>query len=136
MKPRVLKWTCPVYKVNFAAFYTAERDAVAFIRRHSSKSIWQQCEGPVRGFIDSTVGFCTETLYDAAARLYPNTMYIWIQRGKRPAYIDLPELLAHEALHATHFTLGRCGLRLTDESQEAYTYYQGWIIRHLRQLCK
>ena len=37
------------------------------------------------------------------------------------------DTLAHEALHATIDILKFSGIRLTDSSEEAYTYLQGWI---------
>jgi hypothetical protein len=39
------------------------------------------------------------------------------------------EYLAHEALHCTSHALRMAGLAHTEETEEAYTYYQAWIIR-------
>jgi hypothetical protein len=46
---------------------------------------------------------------------------------------EVPELgtLAHEALHATCHILRLSGVPLTIESEEAYTYLQGYIIRKI-----
>lgn len=38
-------------------------------------------------------------------------------------------VLAHESFHAAEFVLRERGLRLTDESDEAYAYYIAWIFR-------
>lgn len=41
---------------------------------------------------------------------------------------ELPTL-AHEALHLTGHVLRMAGVAHTLETEEAYTYYQGWLIR-------
>jgi hypothetical protein len=40
-----------------------------------------------------------------------------------------PILLAHEAFHAAHCILQSKGLRLTDDSEEAYAYFIEFIMR-------
>ena len=42
--------------------------------------------------------------------------------------------LAHEALHAAIQILGRKGMKLTDESDEAYAYLTGSIVRRCLEL--
>ena len=40
-------------------------------------------------------------------------------------------LVSHEAFHATYFILTRAGLKLTDESEEAYSYYLEFLVREI-----
>lgn len=40
-------------------------------------------------------------------------------------------LIAHEAFHATHFILDRVGIRLSDDSDEAFAYLLGYIIENI-----
>lgn len=44
---------------------------------------------------------------------------------------DISSIIAHEALHVTSRVLRGKGLRLCDESEEAFTYYQSWILQSL-----
>lgn len=46
---------------------------------------------------------------------------------KRPSI----STLAHEALHLTHSVLQDSGLRLSNESEEAYAYFLGWLTSEL-----
>jgi len=43
-------------------------------------------------------------------------------------------VLAHEALHCASHALRMAGLPHTEETEEAYTYYQCWLIRQCLQL--
>ena len=36
--------------------------------------------------------------------------------------------VAHEAFHAVHYLLDTVGMKLTDESQEAYAYLLDWVV--------
>lgn len=38
-------------------------------------------------------------------------------------------VLAHETLHCASYTLRHAGIEHTQETEEAYTYYQGWLMR-------
>ena len=40
-------------------------------------------------------------------------------------------VLAHECFHAAEFVLRERGMKLTDESDEAYGYYIAWMFRHV-----
>lgn len=39
--------------------------------------------------------------------------------------------ITHELSHAVHSALGYRGFKLTDDSQEAYAYYQGWLMEEI-----
>lgn len=56
---------------------------------------------------------------------FKNVM-IWFKE-KYPS----PCLVAHECFHAAHYILGRTGLKLTDDSEEAYAYYLEYLIREI-----
>lgn len=40
-------------------------------------------------------------------------------------------IVAHEAMHATIWVLAQSGVSLTPESEEAYAYMVGWIVREI-----
>lgn len=42
-----------------------------------------------------------------------------------------PDTVAHEVLHGTHFVLCDRELKLTDETQEIYCYFQEFIMREI-----
>ena len=58
--------------------------------------------------------------------------YICVVKGGRRDY--RMAVLAHEALHLVVNALDIAGVRLTGESEEAYTYYQQWIVTQCARL--
>lgn len=40
-------------------------------------------------------------------------------------------IVAHECFHATSFILRESGLVLTNDSEEAFAYYLGWLVRQI-----
>jgi len=46
-------------------------------------------------------------------------------------WIDTVDSVVHECLHLTHYILRRAGLVLSKESEEAYTYLQGQMVRDI-----
>lgn len=44
--------------------------------------------------------------------------------------------LAHETFHAVHFLMNDVGITLSDESDEAYAYLTGYIIREVTERMK
>ena len=57
---------------------------------------------------------------------YDGTFFVWVESPQIP-------LLAHELLHLTFWVLGDRGLSVTDESDEAFTY---WFENMLEQVEK
>jgi hypothetical protein len=53
--------------------------------------------------------------------------YLCIVTSRSRDYVF--EVLAHEALHLVSHALRTAGIPLQDETDEAYTYYQQWVIR-------
>jgi len=49
---------------------------------------------------------------------------------------SLMDILTHEALHAVCYTLHDVGIELNKGSEEAYTYYMGYLINHYVKLMK
>ena len=72
----------------------------------------------------------TSNLYNVLGASYldedKNICVIWLNRLQN-GIIDM-EYLAHETLHATFDVLTLRGMKLSDESQEAFTYYQQYLI--------
>lgn len=56
-------------------------------------------------------------------------VYIGFQKDKLK-----PSLIAHECLHATCYILDYVGIKLTEESEEAYTYLVGYLIDEVYKL--
>lgn len=48
-----------------------------------------------------------------------------------PKRAPTPDIVAHECLHLTHWLLKEKGLRLTDDSEEAYTYLLQWFVKEI-----
>lgn len=46
-------------------------------------------------------------------------------------WIESVENVAHETMHLTHYVLRCAGLNLTKESEEAYTYLQGHVMKQI-----
>ena len=57
------------------------------------------------------------------------TIVIWLQA--MPASALHLSVVAHEAFHATTFVMEHVGITLRDESDEAFAYYLGWLVRNL-----
>jgi hypothetical protein len=53
---------------------------------------------------------------------------IWFRDDK-----PKPGVIAHEALHATCSSLARCGLQMTDSSEETYAYYLDWLVEKIHK---
>lgn len=47
---------------------------------------------------------------------------------------DAPQIIAHEAFHATDFVLSNAGLRLSDTSDEAYAYFLEHIVKEIYKI--
>lgn len=48
--------------------------------------------------------------------------------------IEWQKTLVHECLHVTSRALRARGLELTDESEEAFTYYHAWLVSELSRI--
>lgn len=46
----------------------------------------------------------------------------------KEGWITTTEVVAHECLHLVHFIMRRVGITLSQESEEAYTYLQGYLL--------
>lgn len=56
--------------------------------------------------------------------------YFIIIPDKKPKW-DVSTIIAHESLHVASKVLRGKGIKLSDESEEAFTYYQTWILQSL-----
>ena len=52
----------------------------------------------------------------------------WIVVWVNPSVSCVPATVAHECLHGVAVTLADRGLRMSNDSDEAYTYYLGWAV--------
>lgn len=66
-------------------------------------------------------GYCLR-----GSEAYDGTFFVWVESPQMP-------LVCHELLHLTFWVLGDRGLSVTDESDEAYTY---WFENMLEQVMK
>jgi hypothetical protein len=59
-------------------------------------------------------------------------MILWLREA--PTTPATMSVLAHEIMHITVFTMARLGIKLCDESDEAFCYFHGWlteqVLRH------
>lgn len=55
--------------------------------------------------------------------------FIWFRNKKKDQ-----QIIAHEALHATHFVLDRAGLQMNDNTDEIYCYYLQFLVREINKL--
>jgi hypothetical protein len=53
-----------------------------------------------------------------------------------PKTWDYTTILAHECLHIASRVLRGKGIVLSDESEEAFTYYHGWMMQSLTDIYK
>lgn len=51
---------------------------------------------------------------------------LWF-KDRKPA----PDLIAHEAVHASYYLLKLSGLRFTDRTEEAFAYHVAWLVREI-----
>jgi hypothetical protein len=49
---------------------------------------------------------------------------------------DFKNTLAHEMFHLVFKILDRAGMKLTNESQEAFAYLQGYLVEQIYKRCK
>lgn len=56
-------------------------------------------------------------------------LVIWLRSDFDPADPESLGILAHEAMHGALFVLQARGLVLTEQSEEAFAYYTGYLFR-------
>ena len=59
---------------------------------------------------------------------------VWLEHYKGSAQDT--NILIHEVFHLVHAVLGQAGLRLTDDSEEAYAYLAGYFAREITKAIK
>lgn len=120
MKPGVWSWECQIYHARFALLVCEPEAIQAGLREalpdNVADHLWAEC---YRRGLDDCNG-----RYAGTVRFGRHMATIWL----RPETASVP-ILAHEALHAVWDVLGRKGLYLSNESEEAFTYYLEWMLR-------
>lgn len=96
------------FKADVVITYAEPYEIFQWLNRHSDYPLAEECEK------DFVFGPTTE----ARAVLLESGVIILRFRSRRP---PLP-VFCHELLHAVFMILGRRGLQLTTDSEEAYTY--------------
>jgi len=66
---------------------------------------------------------------DALTFLCRGVLGVWLPRGLSKK--QLRDLLVHEAVHVTHDILDKAGMKLSDETEEAYAYHHTFIYRQI-----
>jgi hypothetical protein len=61
-----------------------------------------------------------------------NSNYIWIEKFKYNTI--LVPLLSHEVMHYVHNMLSLCGMKLNDDTEEAYAFYFQYIFWKILKL--
>lgn len=99
----------------------------------------------LRGKGDEAVAYLDKTFGDMRDELgtFTGAKTVWIERDKGTAIAlwfpswwhaddaQYLSVLAHECFHAAEFVLRARGMKLTDESDEAYAYYIAWMFRNV-----
>jgi len=117
---RSRRFRCPLYRVEFLAIRCPEKALGAAVRR-AFPQLAPEALADLTSHAAQSFGLC---LYE------PPAVIIWIDSRLRFRQ-DRMLTAVHEALHATEQVLGRAGLQMTTESVEAFTYYQGWVLREM-----
>lgn len=111
-------WNDPIYRVNFVVFTCAYDDMCTWLNKNATGLSLPESNIPENS---------------ATTSWFPETRVIvfWFNPKQAGSAIELQALIAHEAQHAVHDVLSHLGLAHTSESDEAYSYYLGWIVEQL-----
>lgn len=102
-------------------------DAITFLKKQKTENA------------DKVISHIKENYEDYKEQPEKNDGCLWTSLPKGyimmlthcDSWIDTVVLVAHESLHLTHYILNRAGLTLKPESEEAFTYLQGKIIKDI-----
>lgn len=112
-------WHEPIYRNNFALLCCPADQAADRLRLVLPEDVCAECD-PILKTLDGQGRFiCTR--HDTSGLF----VVIWLKPSA-----DVPTM-AHEALHATWYLLKDKGLRLSEDSEEAYTYMLEWLLREI-----
>lgn len=85
-------------------------------------------------YLEKKWGINFEHHWDKAGFAYGEDSDYFIVLPDTKRTWDVSTILAHEGLHITSRVLRRKGLVLSDESEEAFTYYLTWILQALTDI--
>lgn len=115
----------PVYKCSITLLFREKKDKVlSYLSRNAKRNDMESRWNSGSGF------FCNEW-YEGMDNQF-NFFIVITDKGE----YKWEAVLAHESLHVTSRILRERGLELTDESEEAFTYYLGWIIENFTKAYK
>lgn len=126
-KAKVASWRDDLYHAQFHAVLSTERqlrEAFKGADPHLTAAMLDDMEDRAT----TSAGFCMT----ARGHKGVFTVFIWVDSSTGAQ--ERRESFIHEALHATEQVLGRVGLRMTEETVESFTYYQGWVLSRMRGL--
>ena len=108
-------WYDPIYRTDFLLFSCTFEDMQAWTRRALDVDLArsQKAWGSTYWIHDRSV------------------MVIWLNSAESAPVAAWNGLIAHEAMHATNNVLLNAGLQHTNESDEAYAYYTGWLVEEM-----
>lgn len=122
-------WTCPYYGVNLIAVVSYEKHLRAELDAILPPAL---PKGLKEHLIDRSAtcsGFCTDFHWDGGAK--KETLVFWVERHPWPRFC---EYAAHETLHVTERVMTSVGMTLNQHTVEAFTYYQGKLLRKVMAL--
>lgn len=117
----IFSWFCPVYTVSYVLLRCDVAEIPALLAGEIPdlevrRSLTEMLDIPRDSISGRFVGMCSEA--------YGTVVAIWL----RPRVAGVP-VLAHEILHAVQYVLDGKGLSLSDQTDEAYTYYLEFLLR-------
>ena len=122
LKHGAWKWFDHIYKSNFVLLCCPREDVVKALRtvvqRKPAKVLEDGGLGDVGGGI---AGRFVGAHHDEHGTLAA----IWLRPDAGAG------VMSHEALHAVFYVLDNKGLRLCDDSEEAFTYYLQWLMAEI-----
>ena len=112
-------WHEPIYRNNFALLCCPANQAADRLRLVLPEDVCAECD-PIFKELNCEGRFiCTR--YDTSGLF----VVFWLKSSA-----DVP-VIVHEAFHAVWYFLRDKGLKLSEDSEEAYTYMLEWLMREI-----
>lgn len=108
---------CKVYPFDVMVYFGEDREP---LYRNLKKYL---SESDIKELREYKYGF-------AKSVMFPNGQTLLYMKRKPETHFELGTL-AHEIFHCTCFIMDRVGIKLTDESDEAYAYLIGYLTNEI-----
>lgn len=122
-KPACHLFHDPIYNIEYMVAAAPDTKLEALIKRDCSPSFFNVLKND-NWFSEKCGGRCVFLESDGE-----KVIAIYINQDALKSYQRL--IVVHEALHATFSVLAHVGMPHSAASEEAYTYYQGWLVGEL-----